>query len=157
MSTLLIVAPSSISARGAARGSSGSTGRSSQSAPLSRGGAPAARSTTTLAHTVSSSYRPSFSGYTPPLGSQIFNRSFSFTDLFFWSYLLNHDGHQQVVVQQPDGQKVTTPTNAVDVIYYVDMAVVVLLGLGVIGSIVWWVNKKTQSHSLTNHSPYGLN
>ena len=117
-----------------------------QAAPASRGSAsaPRAASSVSAPRTVSSSYRPSYSGYNPPIGSRVFSPGFSFTELFFWSYLFSHTGQQQVQVQQPDGHTVTAQTNNVDVMYYVDLGLLLIFGFGIIGLIVWIVNKLTQ-------------
>ena len=94
---------------------------------------------------VTSSSRPTYSGgYSPPVGSVVFNRGFSLTDLFFWSYIFSHNGQQQVAVQQPDGKKVqTTDPSQVDWMYYIDWAIMIILAIGVIIFIVWIVNKYT--------------
>jgi hypothetical protein len=99
--------------------------------------------------------RSSFGGYRPPVGSRVYSPGFSFTELFFWSYLFSHNGNQQVQVQQPDGHTVTAQTNNVDVMYYVDLALLLVFGFGIIGLIVWFVNKLTQPKKLTGEISYG--
>ena len=154
MGLILALVPLTASARGS-RGVSAPAVR--QAAPISRGSASAPRSSTNFStpRTITGSYRPSFSGYTPPVGSRVFSPGFSFTELIFWSYLLSHTSQQQVQVQQPDGHTVTAQTNNVDVMYYVDLVIMLALGFGIIGVIVWFVNKLTQPKSINRGLTYG--
>ena len=118
----------------------------SSSAPKVSSSKPVINGYSTTGSRVTAGNRPTFShGYIPPTGSVVYNRGFSIVDLFFWSYIFSHNGEQQVVVQQPDGKKVqTTDPAQVDWMYYIDWAIMILLAVGLIILIVWFVNKHTQ-------------
>ena len=94
--------------------------------------------------------QPNFRGYTPPFGSTIFNRPFSITDLLFWSYIFNHDSHQTVLVQQPDGKTVSAKTDTIDWIYWIDMGLLIVFVLAAIGGVVYVVNKLTQPKHISH-------
>jgi hypothetical protein len=141
-----------------ARGSRGGFAPSSRrSAPITRSSssAPRTSSTFTAPRTISSSYHPTFTGYQPPLGSRVYSPGFSLTELLFWSYLFNHNGYQQVNVQQPDGHTVTAQTGNIDVMYYIDLGLLLVFGFGIIGIIVWFVNKLTQPKDINRGTSYG--
>jgi hypothetical protein len=154
--TLIMLSPLVAEARGSRGGYAPS---SRHSAPVSRSSATAPKTSSNFStpRTISSSYRPSFSGYTPPLGSRVYSPGFSFTELFFWSYLLSHTGQQEVQVQQPDGHTVSAQTNNVDVMYYVDLGIMLVFGFGIIAIIVYFVNKLTQPKNVTRGLTYGSN
>ena len=134
--------------------STGSKPSFSSSAPKVNSSKPILNGYSTTGSRVTSGNRPTFSkGYYPPLGSVVYNRGFSFTDLIFWSYIFNHNGQQQIVVQEPNGQKVqTTDPNQIDWMYYIDWAIMILLAVGLIVLIVWFVNKHTQPKGDLNHA-----
>jgi hypothetical protein len=154
----LLLLPVTAFARGSSGGGHAPSSRGA-SGPSIRSSGPASRSTSNSTNfsaprTINSNFRPSFSGYTPPIGSRVYSPGFSFTDFLIFSYLFSHTGNQQVIVQQPDGHKVTTQSDSVDVMYYVDFAILLLLGFGLIGLIVWYVNKKTQPSNFDKGTHY---
>lgn len=126
----------------------------SSSAPKVSSSKPVINGYSTTGFKVTSGNQPTFAhGYTPPTGSVVYNRSFNIVDLLFWSYIFSHNGQQQVVVQQPDGQKVqTSDPNQIDWMYYVDWVIIILLAIGLIVLIVWFVNKHTQPKGDLNYA-----
>jgi hypothetical protein len=158
---LLTIVPASTYARGSsarAPVSRGSSTRSYQnSSPVRRSAPRTTSSIGSTPRTIGSNYHPSFSGYNPPFGSRVYSPGFSLTDLLLFSYLFNHNGNQQVIVEQPDGQNVTTQTSQIDIMYYVDIALLLILGFGLIGLIVWYINKKTQPKAFDKGLHYVAN
>jgi cobalamin biosynthesis Mg chelatase CobN len=91
---------------------------------------------------VSSSYRPTFrGGYTPPVGSTVIYQSDPWYSYLPLMYLLSHDSHKDVAVQQPDGKTVKTQDPGIDRMYVFNWIMTILIALGLIGLLVWWVNK----------------
>lgn len=126
----------------------------SSSAPKVSSSRPVINGYSTTGSRVTSGNQPTFAhGYTPPTGSVVYNRGFNVLDLLFWSYIFSHNGQQQVVVQQPDGQKVqTSDPSQVDWMYYIDWGIMILLAIGLIVLIVWFVNKHTQPKGDSNYA-----
>jgi hypothetical protein len=95
---------------------------------------------------VDKNYKPTFKGgYTPPVGSTVYYReSSSAWDWFPMYYIMTHNGNQQAVVQQPNGQQKTVEQEGGDDMYIWNWIFSILIILGAIGLTVYFVNKATR-------------
>lgn len=150
--------------------SSSSTARSATSGTLSRstgstslrslfGGSSTAKATTSplsstkttttstgqKGYVVDSNYQPRFSGgYTAPAGSVVVYRQSSIMDwLPFYLIMNSNNAHRQATVTQPDGQTKEVKEEGVDGMYIMNWIITILFIGGVIGGIVYLVNKYT--------------
>jgi hypothetical protein len=87
-------------------------------------------------------------GYVAPAGSQVYYQSSPWDWLPFY-FLATHGSHQQAVVVQPDGKEVKVEEPGIDGMYVFNWIVVILLGLGLIGGIMYLV------YRYTNNTPKG--
>lgn len=100
---------------------------------------------------VDDKYQPTFrGGYRPPVGSTVYYRDSSSDWMSYiplW-YIMTHNGSNgsgsQAVVVQPDGKEVEVEQEGTDGWYIFNWIVMILIALGIIGAIVYFVNKKTQ-------------
>lgn len=96
-------------------------------------------------YVVDSTYQPRFrGGQTYPAGSTVYYQGGSMWDWFPIYYLLTHDSHRDAVVTTPDGKEQAVEEEGVDTMYVVNWIFAILLAVGLIGLIVWLVNKKTR-------------
>lgn len=97
-------------------------------------------------YVVDDTYKPSFrGGYVPPAGSTVYYQSSSsMWDWFPLYYIMTHDGNQKAVVTQPDGKEQEVVEEGTDGMYIFNWVIVILLGVGLIGGVIWLVNKMTQ-------------
>lgn len=96
-------------------------------------------------------YSPRFTnGYSAPAGSVIYYQDHSALDYLPWVYLFSQNSspapsQQTVTVVQPDGKQVQEKPAAggVDGLAILNWVILIILIIGVIGGLVWFVNKKT--------------
>ena len=91
-------------------------------------------------------YQPRFrNGYQAPAGSTVYyDNGFSAWSMIPLWYIMTHDGSQNVVVQQPDGKEVQIKEEGADGMYVFNWIITILLGVGLIGLVIYLVNKYTQ-------------
>jgi hypothetical protein len=97
-------------------------------------------------YVVGEGYTPTFKGgYAPPAGSTVYYRDSggSAWDWFPMYYIMTHDGSSQAVVTQPDGQEKEVEEEGGDGMYFFNWVLVILIGVGIIGLIIWFVNKRS--------------
>jgi hypothetical protein len=144
---------------GARGGKSGATISKSTTTTKGVGAKPASTTRTTTAKTtrtvngktysktgyvVDKDYQPTFrGGYTPPLGSSVYYQSSPWDWLPFY-YIMTHNSHSTAVVQQPDGKQIQTEDEGTDGWYVFNWIMVILISLGLIGLVVWFVNQRTE-------------
>lgn len=104
-------------------------------------------------------YTPRFkNGYTPPAGSTVYYPQHSFVDYLPWIYLFSQDSpaNDHATVVQPDGKEVTAPpvTEGADGLAIFNWVLLIAIIIGIIGGIVWGVNKLTKKDE-PKRSSYG--
>jgi hypothetical protein len=91
-------------------------------------------------------YSQRFNGYEPPAGSVVYYPQHSALDYLPWIYLFsqNSPANDQATVVQPDGKEVKAePEKGVDGLAIFNWIVLILMGLGLIALVVWFVNRRT--------------
>jgi hypothetical protein len=91
----------------------------------------------------SGGYAPRFRGYAAPAGSTVYYHSTSAWDWLPFFYIMHASDHQSATVVQPDGKKVEVKQDGVDGMLIFNWIMLILLTLGLIALIVWFVNKRT--------------
>lgn len=105
-------------------------------------------------------YTPRYTnGYTPPPGSVVYNRDRDFMDYLPWIYLFSQDSpakDQQVIVQ-PDGKEVQAQPvqEGVDGLAVLNWILLIAIIAGIIGGIVWGVNKYATRNDPPKRKSYG--
>lgn len=107
-------------------------------------------------------YSPRFTnGYSAPPGSVVYYRDTSVIDYLPWIYLFGHSNaapaNQQATVVQPDGKEVVAKPQpgGTDGLAILNWILLILIVAGIIGCIVWGVNKLTKKKKPTPRSAYG--
>jgi hypothetical protein len=107
----------------------------------------------TKSKTIGSGYNPKFrNGSTYPAGSTVYYPQRDFLDYLPWIFLFTMDSHRQAVVYPPATTGTSTAAVApieteeegVDTMYLINWIVMILLTGGIIGGIVYYINKKTK-------------
>lgn len=99
-------------------------------------------------------YSPRFAGgYTAPPGSVVYyQQSSSAWNWLPWYYIMTHDGNQQAVVQQPNGKQQAVQEEGGDGMYVFNWILVIILSLGLIALVIYFVNKATRKE--VNYATY---
>lgn len=97
-------------------------------------------------------YTPKFkNGYSAPEGSVVYYPQHSFIDYLPWIYLFsnNSPSKDQATIVQPDGKQVTAPPveEGIDGLAVFNWVLLIVIIVGIIGGIVWGVNKLTNKDS----------
>lgn len=100
--------------------------------------------------TIGSGYNPKFrNGSTYPAGSTVYYPQRDFMDYLPWIFLFTMDSHRQAVIYPPANASSTaavTPIEdteeGVDTMYIINWIIMILLTGGIIGGIMWFINKK---------------
>ena len=98
---------------------------------------------------VDATYQPKFTGgYSAPLGSTVYYQNNSLLSWLPFYMIMTSQSHRQAVVVEPakDGQPAVekiVKEEGIDTMYIINWVVSILLVLGVIGGIVWYVNRRT--------------
>lgn len=100
---------------------------------------------------IDNTYQPRFrGGATYPAGSQVYYADRGFLDYLPWIFLFTQSSHREVVVYPATGSStapvaapVETKEEGVDTMYVINMIITILLSIGLIGAIVYFINKKT--------------
>jgi len=103
----------------------------------------AGKTYSTKGSVVDKNYQPKFNGYTAPIGSTVYYRQSSMLDWLPLYLILSNQQHREAVVTQPDGKEQVVKEEGIDTMYVINWIVTILFALGLIGLIVWFVNKKT--------------
>lgn len=99
---------------------------------------------------VGAGYQPRFrGGIVPPSGSVVYYRDNSFLDYLPLYYILFHDAHRDAIVETPGQNGAPTTTQVmqeegIDTMYVWNWVFTILVGLGLIGFVVWLINKATK-------------
>lgn len=102
---------------------------------------------------VDENYQPKFrGGVTPPAGSTVYYRQNSFMDYLPWIYIFTHDSHRDAIVTQTNEKGEVVKEEVVeeegtDGMYIFNWIMVILLTGGIIGGIIWFINKKTRKEN----------
>jgi hypothetical protein len=97
---------------------------------------------------VDDKYQPKFkNGYVAPSGSVVYYPQSSMLDWLPFYLIMTNQSHREVVVQSPDGKKETVKEEGVDTMYVINWIVSILLCIGLIGAVVWFINKKTNNYN----------
>jgi pretoxin HINT domain-containing protein len=104
-------------------------------------------------------YTPRFTnGYSAPAGSVVYYPQHSFTDYLPWIYLFsqNSPSHDQATIVQPDGKEVQAQPapEGVDGLAVLNWVLLIAIVAGIIGGIVWGVNKYTTRNEKPKKSAY---
>lgn len=96
-------------------------------------------------YVVGDGYNPSFrGGYVAPAGSTVYYRESSMLDwLPFYMIMNSNNAHREAVVTTPEGKEEIVKEEGVDGMYIFNWFISILLIVGVIGGIVYLVNKFT--------------
>lgn len=100
---------------------------------------------------VDDTYKPRFNGgYSAPAGSVVYYRESSGLDWLPFYLIMTSQSHREAVVVEPakDGQPAVEKVvkeEGVDTMYVVNWVVSILIILGLIGGIVYLVNRKTRN------------
>jgi hypothetical protein len=100
-------------------------------------------------YTVGDGYNPSFrGGYVAPQGSTVYYRESSMMDwLPFYMIMNSQNAHREAVVTTPDGKEEVVKEEGLDGMYIFNWIISILLIFGIIGGIVYLVNKKTNKYN----------
>lgn len=93
---------------------------------------------------VDSTYQPRFRGYAATPGSTVYYQDNSWMMWIPLMYLMNNNSHREAVVVSPTGSSTTVHEEGVDTMYVWNWIFTILLGLGLIGLLVWYVNKRSK-------------
>jgi len=107
-------------------------------------------------------YTPKFTnGYSAPAGSVVYYRDTSFVDYLPWVYLFMNSNaapqNQQATIVQPDGKEVQAQPvqEGVDGLAVLNWILLIAIVAGIIGGIVWGVNKWSSRNDPPKRESYG--
>ena len=106
----------------------------------------AGKTYSTKGNVVDSNYQPKFNGYTAPIGSTVYYRQSSMLDWLPFYLILSNQQHREAVVTQPDGKEQVVKEEGIDTMYVINWIVTILLVVGIIALIVWFVNNRTNKY-----------
>lgn len=98
-------------------------------------------------YVVGDGYQPKFrGGYTAPAGSVVYYRQNSLLDYLPLYFIMTHGSHREAIVQTPDGKEEVVKEEGTDGMYIFNWLITILLGAGLIGGVVYLINKATKKN-----------